>query len=51
MRSSRPFALLRHRIWELLAGEVEKAQHLAAPKDPVPGRGQVATDAVAQEVV
>ena len=53
MRSSRPFALLRHRIWELLAGEVEKAQHLAFPGDPFPGRGQggMAADAVAQEVV
>ena len=53
VRSSRPFALLRHLIWELLAGEVEKAQHLASPRDPVPGRSQggVAADAVAQEVV
>jgi hypothetical protein len=32
---------------------VEKAQHLASPRDPVPGRGRggVAADAVAQEVV
>jgi NitT/TauT family transport system ATP-binding protein len=53
VRSSRPFALLRHRIWELLAEEVEKTQHSASPMAPVPGRSRrdVAADAAAQEVV
>ena len=50
VRSSPSFALLRHRIWELLAAEVEKAQHLIAPTALVPSSSRgLASHATAEK--